>query len=87
MYCFSVPRLALSIRVEGAGFGPSRLFQLSQVSQRGSLNVVEFLPSDEGARAFKFWSSGTLPSQRVLFPYGKAVLEAFETNHVARDSL
>ena len=36
--------------------------------QRGSLNVVQFLSSDEGERAFRSWSSGILSSERGQIP-------------------
>ena len=50
-------------------------------------NLVEFLASEEGQRAFRFWRSGVLSSRRLVQEYGDAVLDAFETQRVALDSL
>ena len=44
----------------------------------GSVNdVVEFLGSAEGRRAYQFWCNGILTNARVVREYGSEILEAF----------
>ena len=45
-------------------------------------DIVEFLGSAEGRRAYRFWAGGTLTNARVLRDYGPEVLEAFEVTHL-----
>ena len=45
-------------------------------------DIVEFLGSAEGRRAYRFWAGGSLSNARTLRDYGPAVLEAFEATHL-----
>ena len=55
--------------------------------ERVPRDLVGFLASEEGQRAFRFWNAGALTNRRLVQEYGAAVLDAFQTQRIAMDRL
>ena len=53
--------------------------------ERVPRDLVGFLASDEGQRAFRFWNAGAITNRRLVQEYGEAVLDAFQTQRIAMD--
>ena len=50
-------------------------------------DLVGFLASAEGQRAFRFWNAGAVSNRRLVQEYGEAVLDVFQTQRIAMDRL